>query len=335
MKHKVLLLGIGYWGKKWLPIIMQNPNCELVGVAGSEIELAYAEENYNLKKEMQYTDFKQAITNAKANIAIIVIPAVLHFEAASMALAHNMNVITEKPLANNLEEAEKLLEIKKGHPELKYMASQNYRWRPHNQTLKNAIESGMIGEVRNIHVIFRQHEHLEGFRGGLEQPLLQDMCIHHFDLIRFFTKSNCADIYCKVSRPAFSIFEGQPNADAIITMKNGVTVNYNGTWAARGKESSWDGNFIITGDKGCLYMDDETSVYYYQHDGTGVTPGTKGKLLPQPNMRYKEMEYALYYLIDCIDKNITPETDLFDNYESFKMVCYGRESASKNILIKL
>ena len=330
MKHRVLLLGLGFWGRNWMKLIHETDGCELSGVAGAEGELVQMQKEYGLPEEICFTDFREAIEKTQADIAVMVIPGVLHYEADKLALEHGMNVITEKPLAMNLEQAEKLLTLKAQHPTQKFMASQNYRWRPHNQAIRNAIRDGMIGDVETVMVNFRKQEDLQGYRAGLEQPLLQDVCIHHFDLIRFFTGKNCKDMVCRSYHPSWSIFEGRPNTEALITMDDGVQVTYTGSWAARGRETSWDGDFVITGSKGCLTLDANDDVWFYdfhKNDAVVMASGAQqGVKLEKPTMQHTEMAYGFHMMMDCIENDQTPETTLEDNFKSYAMVCAGLAS---------
>ena len=78
-----------------------------------------------------------------------------------------------KATAMSLEQAKQPLDIKARYPQ-KFAASQNHRWRPHNQAIRNAISDGMIGKVENVTVNFRKQEDLQGYRAGAcLQPLLK------------------------------------------------------------------------------------------------------------------------------------------------------------------
>lgn len=335
MKHKILLLGMGFWGRRWLELILKTDRCQLAGAAGSPAEMEEICSTYGIDPAKTFTDFREAIAETEAEIAVVVLPGVLHFEADKLALEKGMNLITEKPLAMDLEEAKGLLKLKAMYPGRKFMTSQNYRWRPCNQAIKKAIAEGMIGRVESVLLEFRQQEDLQGYRAGLEMPLLQDVSIHHFDLIRFFTGADCKEIYCRAWRPSWSLYQGKPSAEAILEMDNGVRVVYNGSWAARGRESSWNGNFTITGEKGCLTLDADGKVLFYEHKKAEAvvldTGSQQGHELSLPEMKYTEMEYGFHMFMDSIEKNCDPETTLEDNIKSFAMVMAGIQSAQGNI----
>jgi predicted dehydrogenase len=330
MKHKVLLLGLGFWGRRWLDLIQETDRVQLAGISGKPGEIQEACEKYGLSEGMAYADYKEAIEKTDADIAVVVIPGVLHYDADRRAMGKGMHVITEKPLAMSMDEARGLLEIKRRHAGLKFMTCQNYRWRTYNQTIKKAITDGLVGDLETILVEFRQQEDLQGYRAGLEQPLLQDVSIHHFDLIRFFTDAKLKSIFCTSYRPSWSIFNGRPNTDAVIELERGIRVVYNGSWAARGRQSLWDGNFAITGSKGCITLTSDSKVRFYRFAKAGEVEldvqVETGEELAQVTMPYTEMAYGLHHMLDCIEADKVPETTLEDNIHSYDMVYSGLQS---------
>jgi len=333
MKHKILLLGLGFWASFWLKVIQQTENVELAGIAGTAAEIEKACGEYGISRDLAYTDYKEAIEKADAEIMVVVIPAELHADAAKRGMDKGLHIIMEKPLAVSLEEAKELLAYKAKYPNLKFMTSQNYRWRAYNQTMKKAIQEGMIGKPESILLEFRKQEDLQGYRAGLDMPLLQDCCIHHFDLLRFFTGADCREITCRSSRPSWSKFRGRPDTDALITMTDGTQVVYKGSWAARGRESSWDGNFVITGEKGCLILDAANDVRFFEFKEGAVSFEAnmeEGILLEQVSMKAEEMQYGLIEFIKAIENDTVPEASLEDNIKSFEMVCAGMESIETN-----
>lgn len=333
MKHKVLLLGLGFWANFWLRVIQNTDNVELAGITASKASIDKACARFGISDDIAYTDYKEAIEKTDADIMIIVLPAELHADAAKRGMDKGMHIIMEKPIAKSLEEARDIIEHKRKYPNIKFMTSQNYRWRPHNQTIKKAIQKGMIGKIASISIEFRKQEDLQGYRSGLDMPLLNDCAIHHFDLIRFYTGADCKEIYCRTYRPHWSKFTGKPNTDAIMTLTNGTTVVYNGTWAARGRESSWDGNIVITGDKGCLTLDASNTVRYFEFKEGAVSFEAKleeGIIIEQEPMEVTEMQFGLNQFIKAIEEDTVPETSLEDNIKSFAIICAALESVKQN-----
>jgi len=152
------------------------------------------------------------------------------------------------------------------------------------------------------------------------------------------TGADCQEIYCRVYRPHWSKFNGKPNTDAIMTLTDGTKVVYNGTWAARGRESSWDGNFVITGDKGCLTLDASNTVRFFEFKEGGVSFEAKleeGVLIDHENMTATEMQYGLIQFMKAIEEDTIPETTMEDNIKSFEMVCAAITSAESGEAIHL
>lgn len=331
-KYRVLLLGAGFWGKRWIKLLKENERTECAGIACAEGEKEGVAELSGISREQIFSDYREAIRRTEADIMVNVLPAELHFDADRLALEKGLHIIAEKPLVKNIQEARILLDIAGKYPEQRFMVSQNYRWRPHNVTIKKALEEGRIGTLEAVTFNFRRREDLQGYRKFLEMPLINDMCIHHFDLLRFFCGSDCESIAAYAWRPGWSEYAGKPNVDAILRMKNGIRVSYTGTWAARGMETSWDGDIILSGSKGCLTLDADNRVYFYSAEEKKEVLST-GKqtpvLLPNAEMEHEETDYGLRYFIECLDLNRVPETCLEDNFKSFLMVM-GCEQAARS-----
>lgn len=316
---KVLLLGLGFFGSHWYEVIRNMDNCEVVGVCAMEQDIEKLRAKYGTIPTA-YTDYKDAIEKCDADILLIVIPTPLHTDAARRALKKGMHVLSEKPFTDSMEDAHAMLEFKKDYPNLKYMVSQNYRWRPHTQALKNFINSGRLGKVEHILMEFRQPEDLTGYREFLQYPLIEDVSIHHFDLLRFITGSECEKMDVRTYRPAWSKYAGTPGTDAFITMKNGISVNYCATWAARGMPTSWDGAFVITGEKGCLTTDIHDCIRFFPVDG-------EMEIVPPAQMEYTEQVYSMNALINAIDTDTVPPCNIEDNVYSLEMVMMALEAA--------
>jgi predicted dehydrogenase len=112
-------------------------------------------------------------------------------------------------------------------------------------------------------------------------------------------------------------------------MEGDITVNYNATWAARDKPTSWDGDITITGEQGCLVLVAANQVRCFAE---GDSPGD---LLKNVEMKRSELDHALDLFIRCLDGDEIPETTLEDNLNSFAMVGAAEESAQSAAPVQL
>lgn len=328
-KPTVLLLGLGFYGEFWLDALSRTDCCRIAAIAGRKDRVESLSAAYGVTGFPAYPDYREALERTEADIALIVLPTPHHIDAAKLALARGMHVLSEKPLASRREDADDMLRFKQAYPHLKYTVNQNYRWRAPNQTVKKAIRDGLVGPISKVACEFRRPEDLIGYRTALEMPLLQDVTIHHFDLLRFFTGKNGVEVYARSDRPPWSRFAGKPSTDAIMRLEDDVTVTYSGTWAGRGKPTSWDGNYVIQGERGCLTLDETGTVRWFaagREDGAVLEP----QIMP-----YTELECALRSLIQSIAEDTEPESSLADNYHSFSMVCAAEQSVASGLPVRI
>jgi len=333
MTTRILLLGLGFWGRNWYSVINHSPDADVVGVAAAPSDLSSLGLGSG-SGPRTYTDYREAIDTTDAEAALIVLPTALHIDAATRELARGLHVLSEKPLAGSLDEARRLRDESRRYPSQVYMVNQNYRWRTHTQTMRRAIERGEIGDPFGLHLEFRQPEFLVGDRAGLDMPMIQDMSIHHFDLIRYLLGANGARVTARSFRPPWSQYQGQPASEVIVELDNGLVVGYSGTWAARGRYTLWDGDITITGPRGCLRLDASNSVRLFRDEGpdggewTGTAPSdAEGQVLEPLPLGLDDLDYSLSLFLTSVRNGTAPATSVDDNFHSFAMVAAALESA--------
>ena len=77
----------------------------------------------------------------------------------------------------------------------------------------------------------------------LHQPLLADMSIHHFDLMRAMLGQEPVEVVCRAWNPPWSNFEEPAAAFATITFDGGAVVSYRGSWVSPGPKTPWAGEW--------------------------------------------------------------------------------------------
>ena len=311
-------------GKEWLKAIARNDDCELAAfVAKTDEELDTVAEAFGLDRSLGMTDYKKAFEEAGADVGLCVLHPWMHRDVIKTALEAGLHVITEKPLETTMEKAKEILALSAAHPDQKVLVSQNYRWRTHTNTVKKAIDEGMIGEVYHMAMRMYQSEPAGGYFDELEFPTLMDVAIHQFDLVRYFTGKECERVYARSFAPSWSPWKGMPATEAILEFEGGLVANYFGTVMARGTYTEWDGDVTIMGREGMLLVDKRFDVYAaVGPDGQDVTPV---KLDPVPPER-QELDQSWHEMVQAIEKGTTPSTNLEDNIRTLAIVMAGVES---------
>ncbi len=338
---RFLLLGFGFWGRHWYEAIIRRRDCSIVAVAAAPSDLEALQRGTTLPPKC-YSDYREAIDDADVDAAVIVLPTALHVDAGLRSLAKGLHILSEKPLASDLEGADRLRDEARSRPNQTYMVNQNYRWRGHNQALKRIIDSGEIGKPEGLHIQFRQPEFVVGDRASLEMPLIQDMSIHHFDLVRFLLGENAVELYARSFRPSWSKYTGSPATEAAIEMQSGLLVGYSGTWAARGAYTLWDGDITITGSEGCLKLNASEEVWCYpdtekSNDGPLTEePAKELAYVAEPIAEgQSDVDQSLDIFLRSVRTGVEAPTSLEDNYHSFAMVMAALTSARAGRPVKV
>ena len=115
-----------------------------------------------LDEDRIYTDYKVMLEKEAAmpadkriDFVSIVTPNFVHFDPAIMALEKGFNVVVEKPITFNLEQA-KALQAKVEETGLTLLLCHTYTGYPMVKQAKQLIKGGTLGKVRKVYVEYPQ-----------------------------------------------------------------------------------------------------------------------------------------------------------------------------------
>ncbi len=104
---RVGVVGVGRLGQHHARNYYENPRCELVGVA--DIDAAQGDRIARAYRCKAYKDFHDLI--GKVDAMSVAVPTVAHFEVASELMKAGVHCLVEKPICNNLKDAERLIKL--------------------------------------------------------------------------------------------------------------------------------------------------------------------------------------------------------------------------------
>ena len=309
---KIIQVGIGGMGNAWLNAVLASSEVEYAGFVeiNDEIDRTQAE-RYGLDRKLIFHSLKEALAAVNADGILDITPPQFHKEVSLMALEAGIPVLSEKPLADTFESAREIVR-KANETGVLHMVAQNRRYSVPAQTLKQVIASGELGRIASVSVEFYRGPHFGGFREQMPYPLIIDMAIHHFDMMRFFLDSDPMSIFGRSWNPSWSWFKGDASASLILEFADGITVSYDGSWCSLGTETSWNAHWRFECENGAILMHDD-QVFTHMNGGSlkAIRP-----LEPE----YTDQAYLLHEFYEAVTSGKTPATTCQDNIKSLGIV---------------
>jgi predicted dehydrogenase len=231
-----------------------------------------------------FSSLNDALAAVEADAVVITSPVATHVPLALVALEAGKHVLVEKPLANTVEEAARAAS-RAEELGLILQVSQNYRNYPAPRAVRALLRERALGELAAINIDFRKwdndapkdtHRHY-----AFPHPLINDMAIHHFDLLRMITGNEAVSVFAKVGDPSFSKYDDEASAVITIEMEDGLVVSYRGSWLSRGLDTAWAGEWSIQGEEGELFFTSRAGGEVEDASGDVVTIRRPGRSRPK------------------------------------------------------
>ncbi len=326
---RVIQVGIGGMGGVWLDTVLKSDEVEFVGfVEISDAVIDAQVLRFGLDRLMIYRSLDEALAAVDADGVINVTPPQFHREVSIQALEAGLPVLSEKPLAPTLLDAQAIVAAS-ARTGVLHMVTQNYRYSSVVHTLKRVLASGEMGAVGALNVEFFKGPHFGGFREEMPYPLIIDMAIHHFDLMRYLLDADALSVFGRSWNPAWSWFRGDAAAAVLLNFPGEVMASYNGSWCAIGRETTWNGNWRFDCEDGVVALIDD-QVWIYPRDGDG-TPRQVDLLTPP----HVSQAYLLHEFYEALTTGSTPATICTDNIKSLEIVFGVLESFEMGKVVRL
>ena len=249
-KLRVIQAGVGGHGGSWVKILSDHPDAAAVAVVDvNAAALAKAGDALGLPPERRFDDLAAALAAVECDAVLSVTPPRVHPVHAELAAAAGKHFLVEKPLAEDLASARKMVE-RFDAAGLQLAVCQQRRYDADMLALRDALRDKPVGDLGHGHVDFYVPADFTGsFRETMPHVLLVDMAVHHVDLIRSVTGLDVRSVYAIDFNPAWSWYEGQAALKMILRLDDGtpggLPLSYSGDWSARGRDTSWQGDWRL------------------------------------------------------------------------------------------
>ena len=315
---RVVQVGLGLWGRSWVEVVRDGEGAELTAVVDPAPEARFLADELRLPRGGHYASLEEALEKTDCDCVLVVTPPATHHRVVAEALEAGKHVLVEKPLDTTLAGACALVEAARRAGRV-LMVSQNYRFNAPFRAAQGLVRSGALGALVGVRISCRRDARdlfpPGDFRYSMRHPYVMDMAVHHLDLLRAMTDRRVRSIYGRSWGAPDSPFNHHPAVAALIDMEDGTPVVYEGTWAHRGPETSWNGEWEVVGEAGRLTWSgalEDRNVGEVLLEPWGEPP----QAVDQPRLALTERAAVLRALISAIESGEEPETSASDNLGS-------------------
>jgi predicted dehydrogenase len=338
MPYKMIQVGTGGFGACWcrdfLPPNVRDGLIEVVAAVDVNGDaLKNAREHLGLRADQCFTDIARAFDEVRADFCTVVVPPACHEQVVDAALAHNLHVLSEKPIADTLE-ASCRIAAKVASAGRKMGVTMSHRFDQDKTTLRGELRGGRHGPLDYLVCRFtcdcRKFGVWGRFRHEIPDTLMVEGAVHHLDILADLAGAACETIYAQTWNPAWGQFKGDSQALVSLTMSNGTRAFYEGAKTNAVGLNGWAQEYIRAEcrDGTLILSNRRLERFGYQPSGSWRSQregdGEKVPLLQQP-------KWANTWLIEkfvrWLDGAEPMETNVQDNLQSVALIFAAIESS--------
>ena len=342
MTLRLIQVGTGSQGEHWcretLPPNVADGTVEVVAaVDQDEAALENAVDALDLAPERCFTDATEAVESVDADAMSLVVPPSVREPLLDLAIEHDLDVITEKPLADGMEDAVRFVR-KVEDAGLKMGVTMSHRYRRDVTTLRRYVRSGDAGRVDNVYSRYAVNARSYGNWATPrlyeleEHPMLIDGAVHHLDLLADLAGERAETVFCHAWNPDHSEFRAEPNANVQLVMENGASVVYEAQNTNAAMLNGWGSEHVrVDGTEATLMLDGhELRAFPYDPEAEGCVGFTRfedGRPVDLDEQDKWSNAWLVEQFADWCAGGEPMETNARDNLQAMALVFAAVESA--------
>ncbi len=333
---RAVLVGCGSVSHMWLQSLKGNEDVEIAGLVDLNPDAANRiKQEFSLAADIG-TDLCAMLESVKPDVVFDCTVPEAHVDVTLAALAHGCHVLGEKPLADSMANACKMVAAAQEAGKT-YAVIQNRRYQPQIRAYRDFVASGAIGKLTTLNSDFYIGAHFGGFRDRMKHVLLLDMAIHTFDAARLISGADPVAVQCKEWNPPGSWYDHGASAVAIFEMTSGIIYAYRGSWCAEGLNTSWESDWWAVCDRGSATWDGRDA---FRAQAVVATGGFHSKckdceISIAKTAKQGGHKGVIEEFVRCVRTGETPETVCTDNIRSLAMVFAAIESAETGARVEV
>jgi predicted dehydrogenase len=214
-------IGVGMIGHVHAEIAAGMEECEYVALCDEDASKAKMARELGVK---YYADFREMIEKEAIDGVIISLPNELHEPVGSACAGKGLHIMMEKPIASNVDAAEKLIRSARANG-VKLLIAHHRRFNPMVVATRDMIRNGELGDVVAISILWAMYKPSEYFEAGEWRkkkgggPILINT-IHEMDDLRYIY-GEIERVYAEASNKTRK-FEVEDTVSVTVRFTDGV-----------------------------------------------------------------------------------------------------------------
>jgi predicted dehydrogenase len=264
MTKRVIHVGVGSFGQRWcaefLAANIADRTIEVVAVADIDPQALKRGANIlRMPDNRCYTDIAKAFGENEADFCTIVVPPSHHEAVVDIALAHGVDILCEKPIADTMGASVRIAAKVKAAGR-KMAVTMSHRFDQDKTTLRTIVRSGRIGKVNTVSCRYfsdmRKHMAWGAlFRHTMDDPLIIEGAVHHLDIVADLAGARCKTLFASTWKPAWAEYAGDTDGMVMMIFENGARGIYEGSSASAIGLNDWYFEYIrVDGEEGTAIL---------------------------------------------------------------------------------
>jgi predicted dehydrogenase len=339
--HRMIQVGTGGFGATWcqqfLPPLVEDGRIEVVAAVDVDpLALGNAERHLGLPPERCYVDLRRAFEENPADFCTVVVPPAAHEAVVDLALEHQMDVLSEKPIADSLEASVRIAD-KVGRAGRKMGVTMSHRFDQDKTTLREELRSGRNGRIGYVVLRLTCNCRTFGswgmFRHEIPDPLLVEAAVHHLDILADLVGDDCELVWAEAWNPAWGQYAGPSQALVTMRFAGGGRAFYEGAKANAVGLNGWTEEYIRAECELGTVILDHRRIERFPHDPDGPWAGAReGAGEPVPLLKRPRWAHGwlIEQFVDWLDGGQPMATNVQANLRSVVLTHAAIESGHRS-----
>jgi predicted dehydrogenase len=338
MALKVIQIGAGGWGQRWcqefLPANVRDGLIEVAAAVDADpTNLTRARTFLGLREDQCYLSVEEALSKVKADFCTVVVPPAVHEQVVDSALAHDLHILSEKPIADTLLGSVRIAD-KVRRAGKKMAVTMSHRFDQDKTTLREQLRSKRYGALDYLICRFTCDTRLFAtwgkFRHEIVDPLMVEGAVHHLDILADLAGAKCDHIYAQTWNPPWGEYGGDSQGLVTMHFQNGVRAFYEGAKTNAVGLNGWTNEYIRAECCEATVILDRRHLEFfpYQADEKWASK-IHGQGVPLPLLEQGKWanSWLIQKFVEWLKGGEPMETNVSDNLQSVALIFAAIESA--------